>query len=91
MPSPRLVAVLAFVAFATSACSQLPEPDSAGAQLYAERCAGCHRAYQPGVMTFEMWKLVLNRMQGVMSRNGARPLTAEESALLLDYLRRNSG
>lgn len=91
MPSPRAVAALAFAALAASSCSRLPEAESEGAKLYVERCATCHRAYQPGVMTYEMWKLVLNRMQGVMSRNGIRPLTSEESTVVLDYLRRNSG
>jgi hypothetical protein len=74
-----------------SACTRLPEPESAGAKLYVERCAVCHRAYNPGTMTIEMWKLVLDRMQGVMSRNGLRPLSPEETSVLLDYLRRNSG
>jgi hypothetical protein len=74
-----------------SACTRLPEPESEGAKLYVERCAACHRAYNPGTMTSEMWKLVVARMQGVMSRNGLRPLSPEESTVLLDYLRRNSG
>ena len=42
-------------------------------------------------MTAEMWKLVVARMQGVISRNGLRPLSPEESTVVLDYLRRNSG
>ena len=74
-----------------ASCARLPEPESAGAKLYVDRCTGCHRAYQPGAMKFEMWKLVVNRMQGVMSRNGMRPLTEDDTDLLLDYLQRNSG
>jgi hypothetical protein len=80
----------ALCAFAC-ACNRLPEPESPGAHLYLERCATCHRAYQPQTMKFEMWKVVLGRMQGVMTRNGLRPLSDDEMTVLLDYLRRNAG
>lgn len=72
------------------ACRPLPEPESQGARLYVERCTTCHRAYQPSAMKFEMWKLVIGRMQGVISRNGLPPLREDEVAILLDYLKRNS-
>jgi hypothetical protein len=92
MPASRALSALTLlVVGTTSACTKLPEPESPGAVLYTERCTGCHRAYAPSALKFEMWKMVVNRMQGVMSRSGLRPLTAEESAVLLDYLRRNSG
>lgn len=87
-PLRRAVAVV--VALLLSGCSELPEPESQAAKLYVARCATCHRAYQPGLMTFEMWKLAVGRMQGVIARNGLRPLDDEEMAVLLDYLKRNS-
>jgi hypothetical protein len=71
-------------------CTGLPEPESAAAQLYQQRCGGCHRLYAPGVLKFEMWKLTLQRMQGEMARRGAKPLSPEETTLLLDYLQRHS-
>ena len=70
--------------------SGLPEPESAAAQLYQQRCGGCHRLYAPGVLKFEMWKLTLQRMQGEMARRGAKPLSPEETTVLLDYLQRHS-
>jgi hypothetical protein len=78
-------------AIASGCDAGLPEPESAAAQLYSQRCGGCHRLYAPGVLKFEMWKLTLQRMRGEMARRGATPLTADETALLLDYLRRHSG
>ena len=84
-------AAVAAAALLFAACTKLPEPDSQGARLYADRCARCHRAYQPSVMTFEMWKLVVARMQGVISRNGLPPLSPDEMSVLLDYLKRNAG
>jgi hypothetical protein len=84
--------LLAALSVAVSSCdSSLPEPDSAGAQLYGKRCAGCHRLYAPHLLKFEMWKVTVQRMQGEMVRRGFPPLTTEEQALLLDYLRRFSG
>jgi hypothetical protein len=68
----------------------LPEPESAAAQLYQQRCGGCHRLYAPSVLKFEMWKITLQRMQGEMARRGAKPLTSEETSMLLDYLQRHS-
>ncbi len=75
-----------------AACNpRLPDPDSPGARLYAERCTGgCHRIYAPGLMTGEMWKIQLDRMQGELVRRGLPPLTPEEYALVLDYLQRHS-
>ena len=80
------------VCLLSAGCSApLPEPDSPGAQLYAQRCTSCHRSYAPGSMKFEMWKLSVQRMQGEMARHGLPPLTAAEEALLLDYLKKHSG
>lgn len=79
------------VAILLSGCNPaLPEPESAAAQLYGQRCGGCHRLYAPAVLKFEMWKLTLQRMQGEMARRGAKPLTPEETTMLLDYLKRHS-
>ena len=74
------------------ACSpKLPEPDSPGAQLYKQRCDTCHRVFAPSTLKYEMWKFQVDRMQGEMARRGLPPLTAEERATVLDYLKRHSG
>lgn len=86
-----LPALLLAVSLAPAACTRLPEPDSPGAKLYAERCDGpCHRLYAPGSMKYEMWKIVVDRMQGELARRGLPTLNADEEKLLLDYLRRHS-
>lgn len=73
-------------------CRQLPEPDSPGARLYAERCtAGCHEAYHPGTMKPAMWKLMVDRMQIDITRAGQPPLTEGERQVILEYLTRHSG
>jgi hypothetical protein len=86
------VLVAAGAALAAMACSpQLPEPDSPAAQLYKQRCDTCHRVFAPSSLKYEMWKFQVNRMQGEMVRRGLPPLTAEERATILDYLKRHSG
>jgi hypothetical protein len=74
-----------------SACTKIPEPESAGGQLYAQRCSqGCHGAYRVDTMKFEMWKMVVRRMQGEMVRRGLPALTDTELQTLLEYLERHS-
>ena len=83
---------LGLLAAGLAACNaKLPEPDSPAAQLYANRCDGCHRIYAPGAMTYEMWKFQVERMQGEIVRHGLPPLTTEERDLVLGYLKRHSG
>jgi cytochrome c5 len=74
----------------TACNAKLPEPDSPGAKLYAERCDTCHRIYAPGSLTSEMWKFQVERMQGDIVRHGLPPLTAQERDIVLDYLQRHS-
>lgn len=71
--------------------AKLPEPESAGAKLYAARCNTCHRVFAPGTLKFAMWKVQVERMQSEIVRHGLPPLTPDERDLLLDYLKRHSG
>ena len=87
----RLILVLTALLGATACSPSLPEPESAGAVLYAHRCTGCHRLYAPGTMKYEMWKMYVERMQGEFVRRGLPPLTESERTTLLDYLKRYGG
>lgn len=66
--------------------ANLPDPDSAGAQLYRERCSGCHRLYHPGLLTPDMWRFMLDRMDVEFARLRHPRLSAAEKADLLRYL-----
>ena len=80
------------LAGALAACNaSLPEPESPGAQVYAQRCNTCHRLYAPSSLKFEMWKMKVEAMQGELVRRGIPPLTASERDLLLEYLRKHGG
>ncbi len=77
-------------ALLTGCDARLPDPESPGARLYAQRCSGCHRLYAPSLMKGEMWTITLDRMQGEMARRGAQPLSKDEYAALTAYLRQHA-
>jgi len=76
--------VLAFLA----ACSTpLPDPQSAGGQVYQVRCSSCHALYAPASLTAAMWEVQVERMQAVLQHAGVNPLTEQERFLVLSYLK----
>jgi hypothetical protein len=87
----RRAGIALAVGMLASGCNaSLPEPESPGARLYADRCGGCHRLYAPKLMTSEMWTITVTRMQGELGRRGLPMLSPDQKALLLDYLDRHS-
>lgn len=89
--SARCATVAVAIAVLAAGCdARLPDPESQGARLYAARCTGCHRLYAPEVLTSEMWKITVVRMQGELARRGLPPLSSDDQAVLLDYLDRHS-
>jgi hypothetical protein len=84
-------AAVALLALSCLGCdARLPDPESPGAVLYAQRCNGCHRLYAPSLMKAAMWNVMLDRMQGEMVRRGLPPLTAEERKTVMAYLEKHS-
>ena len=79
-----------FVLCLTKCGEPLPDAESAGARLYQGRCSGCHRLYHPRLLTIEMWKLSVVRMEIEFKRQGLRPLSRKEIGLILDYLDEHS-
>jgi len=81
----------ALLSLALAACqSKLPEQESPAAQLYVQRCGGCHAAYNPRSLTPAMWAAQVRLMEDKIRKGGLPPLTAEQSKTILDYLTRNS-
>ena len=68
----------------------LPEPESESAQLYTQRCSGCHRLYHPGLLTTEMWQFMLVRMETEFQRMGRPALSESEKTTILEYLSTHS-
>jgi len=87
------VSAIACVLWIAWACGQsLPEPESEAAQLYVAYCSGsgCHGPIPPQGSPPKYWEVQYERMLLTMQQS-ARPLpTAEQDAIILDYLRRNA-
>ncbi|HJQ85175.1 MAG TPA: hypothetical protein VKA21_13915 [Candidatus Binatia bacterium] len=88
---PRGLLTIALVAIAGGCGPSLPDPDTTGARVLRERCAGCHRVYAPGTMTLAMWDVQLERMRSLFARRGIPWLTADEERSLHDYLAAHAG
>jgi hypothetical protein len=74
--------------------TDLPEPNSQGAQLLARYCVQCHDLPPPVLHTASEWPKVLVRMERrmkMMARMGSilNP-TDQEQAAILDYLQRHA-
>jgi hypothetical protein len=88
----RLIIVGALI-IAAGGCApkRLPEEGSAAQRLYATRCGGCHRPFQPSTMTAAMWSEQVEAMRLKMAQAGVAPLSEAEQRQILDYLERNAG
>lgn len=86
-----LLMALAALVLPVAGCSHpLPQPHSAAAQLYAQRCGGCHYAYAPHSLTAAMWEVQVKMMEVRMRKRGLPTMTDEERQTILKYLKRNA-
>lgn len=73
--------------------ADLPEPNSAGAQLVAKHCAQCHDLPQPSMHSATDWPSVARRMwlreDGLADSMGVAVPTTSERFLMLNYLTAN--
>ena len=85
---PALFAIL--VSTAAGCQVELPEPDSAAAKLYLEKCSSCHSAKHPKILPIRIWKKKVKQMEDKVKSSGARePMTEEELKIIIDYLERH--
>lgn len=76
--------------------ADLPEPESAGAQLIQQFCTQCHYLYGPGLHTAEEWPSVVERMNRRMQMMGGRHMmmgtveapSSEQLAVITEYLQK---
>jgi len=85
----KALAVALFVVGGVGCDARLPEPETRGAVLYQQRCSGCHRLYAPSLLKPEMWRVMVDRMQGELVRRGLPPLDAKERETVLAYLEKH--
>jgi hypothetical protein len=90
----RLGAIaLAFIAVVLAGCKPagLPDASSPAAQIYVNKCGNCHAPYNPHELTASMWETQVTMMEVKMQAAGMSPLTSDERASILEYLKRNAG
>jgi hypothetical protein len=89
----RAAVALTFLAALVSGCKRSPLPDAASpeAQLYVSKCGNCHTPYNPHELTAEMWDTQVTMMELKMQSAGLPPLTPDDRASILEYLKRNAG
>lgn len=78
-------------ALAASCATPLPEAGSEDASLYQTRCGRCHPAYQPHLLTAEMWKVTIDRMESRNMKRLGIELDPAERERILAYLGRHAG
>ena len=80
-----------FASALAAACSKpLPDEGSASAELYRERCGGCHRLYAPASLKYPLWEMAVTRMETNITRSGRPPLAPAEKETILAYLREHA-
>jgi hypothetical protein len=89
--SALLAVVSLFVFVAGCKTAALPDSGSTEAQLYVNRCGGCHAPYNPHEMTAAMWDTQVTMMEVKIHQAGMPPLTSDERDAILEYLKRHAG
>jgi Dihaem cytochrome c len=92
-PLGAILMLAAALAAGAPACGPrpLPEQGTYAERIYANRCGGCHKPFQPGALTPAMWQLQVRLMQDRIAQAGLPPLTAHQRETILNYLTRHAG
>lgn len=67
-----------------------PEPESAGAVIFKQRCSDCHMPPPPASRKAHDWPQIVGRMQNHRTMNNFAPITGEEMRQILDYLQKHA-
>ncbi len=85
---PFLPLLAGFVFGACSSTPNIPEVESADAQLFLNKCTQCHSWPHPGRHTAREWDHYLEIMEGHMKEKGL-PFSSEDKKIIQSYLHRN--
>ena len=69
---------------------QLPEPQSAGAEVMRKHCSSCHAPPAATVHPAEEWPNVVYRMSERLRLKGYPPMSEDEMKVLTEYLQKHS-
>ncbi len=73
-----------------NAAATIPDADSRGAQAFAHRCGLCHAVPHPARHEYSGWRYLVPLMEQRMAERGVGPLSGEDRALILAYLKEHA-
>jgi cytochrome c5 len=68
----------------------IPDPDSAAAQLYTDKCSACHALPHPKRHTLAEWQSTFTLMEQRIAERGLPAISADEKQILLGYLKEHA-
>jgi hypothetical protein len=72
------------------AATPIPDADSPGAQAFVHRCGLCHAVPHPARHAYAGWRYLVPLMEQRMAERGVVPLSGEERAVILSYLKEHA-
>lgn len=82
--------IITMVAGCAGQPTPIPDASTEDAQLYAVKCGTCHSVPHPRRHTYPQWEHMMTVMEKQMEHKKVEPLTGEEKAIIMDYLKKNS-
>ena len=70
--------------------TDIPDADSADAQVYMQTCAACHALPHPGRLDWQGWRDMLYLMDRRMDERGFEKPSAEQWQAMARYLKSNA-
>jgi hypothetical protein len=90
MKKAFILFILAVVSGCAGRPTPIPDPESENAKLYVAKCVLCHSVPHPRRHTYEQWEHIIMVMEKQIEHKKMAPLTKDEKAAILEYLRKHS-
>jgi len=85
-----LITALSLICVSPAWATEIPDADSAAAQLFAQHCSACHTLPSPKRLDWPHWRSMLHVMQQRMHERGVAEPTPDEWRKIAGYLKSHS-
>jgi len=82
-----LITVLCLMFTAPAWATEIPDADSAAAQLFAQHCSACHALPSPRRLDWSHWRNILHMMKQRMDERGVSEPPPDEWRQIAGYLK----
>lgn len=89
----RLAALFAAAALLGGCAAEqtpVPHATTTAARVYEAHCSACHSLPSPKRLYYSQWVHMVGVMEGNMTHQGMKPLSAEDRKIILEYLKANA-